>query len=145
LHVEFRIAEQYKRIYGIKQSERGVRSLASGLARIDEEALPGVLYAIARPVLETLISEIEKSYRFVMGRLPSVTQGPLYLVGGGARLQGLRDVLTTRMGFPACVPESRTVLSTDGDDAKHPAGSAMHFPVLAPCVGLAMVEEESRQ
>src|SRR5262249_45369226 len=34
LHVEFRIAEQYKRIYGIKQTERGVRSLTSGLARI---------------------------------------------------------------------------------------------------------------
>ncbi|UCD30569.1 MAG: pilus assembly protein PilM [Planctomycetota bacterium] len=34
LHVDFRIAEQYKCIYGIKQTERGFRSVTGGLAQI---------------------------------------------------------------------------------------------------------------
>ncbi len=140
LHVEFRVAEQYKRIYGICETERGFRSLVTGLSRVEEEALPSILYAILRPVLDTLTTEIERSYRFVMGRLPPTPGGPLYLVGGGARLQGLREVLGSRLGAPACLPDARTALGPP-TATDHPACSELHFPALAPCMGLALLEE----
>ncbi len=145
LHVEFRIAEQYKRVYGIQATDRGFRSLVGGLARISEDALPGVLYAILRPTLEAMTSEIERSYRFAMGRLPGVTTGPIYLIGGGARMRGLAEVLSERLGLPVRLPDPRTALpgACAGGQPEHPLCSAINFPVLAPCVGLALMEEAS--
>lgn len=144
LHVEFRIAEQYKRIYGIRQTDRGFRSLVGGLSRISEDALPSVVYAILRPTLDALISEIERSYRFALGRLPTnVPNGPMFLIGGGARLQGLAEVLSSRLGLQVCLPDPRGALvgKSAAPLGGHPACNAMNFPVLAPCIGLAMLEE----
>jgi type IV pilus assembly protein PilM len=143
LHVEFRIAEQYKRIYGIRQTDRGFRSLVGGLSRISEDALPSVLYAILRPTIDTLIGEIERSYRFALGRLPSVPTGPMFLIGGGARLQGLGEVLSTRLGLQVALPDPRGALvgKAAAPLVDHPACTAQNFPVLAPCIGLAMLEE----
>lgn len=144
LHVDFRIAEQYKRIYGIRQTDRGFRSIVGGLTRINDEDLPGVLYAIVRPTLDSIVSEIERSYRFVMGRLPGATTGPLYMIGGGARMQGLVGVLGERLGLPVCLPDPKTVLNTDTTSGEeHPLASATNFPVMAACVGLALMEENS--
>jgi Tfp pilus assembly PilM family ATPase len=140
LHVEFRLAEQYKRIYGIRETDRGFRSLVSGLSRVNEEALPSVLYAVLRPVLDHLTAEIEKSFRFVLGRLPPVPHGPLFLIGGGARLQGLLEVLAARLGVPVCHPDPRTALGA-GTPTDHPACGPDQFPALAACVGLALLEE----
>jgi len=66
LHVDFRIAEQYKRIYGIQQTDRGYRSMTGGLAQIEEKDLPGVLYAILNSTFEELCNNIERSYRFAL-------------------------------------------------------------------------------
>ncbi len=143
LRVEFRIAEQYKRIYGVKQTDRGFRSVLGGLSQISERELPGVLYAILRSVFDAMAEEIERSYRFVLGRLNGVSAGPLYLVGGGARLPGLTHLLTDRLGVPVSLPDPKPVLDTRrvGGEGEHPACTAHNFPVLAPCVGLAMREE----
>ena len=61
LHIDFRIAEQYKRIYGIRKTDRGFRSVVGGLARIGEEQLPDVLYAILRSTLEEMASDIARA------------------------------------------------------------------------------------
>lgn len=140
LHVEFAIAEQYKRIYGLTPSERGFRSVVGGLARISEEALPGVLYSILRPVLEAMADELEKSFRFVLGRMSRSVAGRLYLVGGGARLKGLSELLSNRLGVSVGAPDPARVLPLESHTAQpHPMCSAALFPVLAPCVGLAMM------
>lgn len=144
LHVEFRIAEQYKRIYGIQQTERGFRSAVGGLHRISEDALPGVLYAILRPMFEALAGEIERSCRFALGRLSGATVGGIYLVGGGSRLRGLDAVLSGRLGVPVAPPRPGGELAPTGagNSEPHPALSQSLFPVLAPCAGLAVAEEE---
>lgn len=98
LHVEFRLAEQYKRLYGIQPSDRGVRAAGGGIGRVSEGALPGLLYAILSRTIDTLVSEIERSYRFVLDRNSSATTGPLYLAGGGARLKGLAEALELMLG-----------------------------------------------
>jgi type IV pilus assembly protein PilM len=145
LRVEFRIAEQYKRIYGVKQTDRGFRSVLGGLSQISERELPGVLYAILRTVFDAMAEEVERSYRFVLGRLQGASAGPLYLVGGGARLPGLTQILAERLGVPVSLPDPKTVVDTRRrrGEGEHPACTAHHFPVLAPCVGLAMLEERA--
>ncbi|MHC4441812.1 MAG: pilus assembly protein PilM [Planctomycetota bacterium] len=143
LHVDFRIAEQYKCIYGIKQTDRGFRSVAGGLAQIQEEDLPGVMYAILRNTFDELCKDIERSYRFALGRLPNVTTGPLYLIGGGARLKGLPEVLGERLGIDVRLPEPSSMLDTTWSkdrEGMHPAFTASNFPVLSACIGMAMKE-----
>jgi type IV pilus assembly protein PilM len=154
LHVEFAVAEQYKRLYGIQRTDRGLRSVVGGLGRISEEALPGMLYAVLARTLETLVVEIEKSYRFVLDRTPSAVTGGLYLLGGGARLKGLAEILGQRLGIEVRLPDPAAVIRNakssdavsgpDGSgpaDGLHPACAPVHFPALAVCMGLAMREE----
>jgi len=145
LHVEYAMAEKYKRVYGIQSTERGFRSVLGGLTRITEDELPGVLYAILRPMIEELVHEIERSYRFAMGSLPGVQAGPMYLVGGGARLQGLPDVLSDHLGIPARLPGPQALFGRDGDErmTESPALKPINYVVLAPCVGLALKGESS--
>lgn len=140
LRLEFHVAEQYKRLYGIQLTDRGVRSMAGGLGRISEDALPGVLYAILAKTLDTLAAEIERSYRFALGRHVGSTTGPLYLAGGGARLRGLPEVLSSKLGTEVRLPDPGAVFHGAGTSA-HPACSAANYPVLAMSVGLAMAEE----
>jgi Tfp pilus assembly PilM family ATPase len=103
-----------------------------------------VLYAIVRPTLDTIVGEIERSYRFAMGRLSGVTTGPLYLIGGGARLKGLVEVLGSRLGVPVSLPDPKTVLKTESADGQeHPLCNATNFPAMAACVGLALMEEDT--
>jgi len=143
LHVEFRIAEQYKCIYGIKQTDRGFRSMAGGLARIHEEDLPGVLYAILRNKLNNMVGEIEKSYRFATGRVANAQTGFLYVIGGGARLKGLPEVLGKQLNLKVQLPDPEKCIDTQGSSSRHsihPACLPSNFPVLATCIGLAMKE-----
>ena len=151
LHVEFGVAEQYKRLYGIQPSDRGLRSMVGGLGRVSEEALPGMRYAILARTLENLAVEIEKSYRFVLDRTPSAITGGLYLLGGGARLKGLAEVLSQKLGITVRVPDPAAMIrnaqqgtpSGQGGPTGgwHPACTPIQFPVLAVGMGLAMRED----
>lgn len=146
LKVNFAMAEKYKRIYGIAPTDRGFRSMLGGLSRITEAELPGVLYAILRPTIEAVQYEIERSYRFALGQFPGTVAGPLVLTGGGARLQGLVDVLGSALGVPVGLPEPGTMFDLAGgatDGGLHPALKPTHYAVLAPSMGLALNEELS--
>lgn len=143
LHVDFSVAEQYKRLYGIKPTDRGVRSAAGGLGRVSEEALPGMLYAIVSKTLESLIADIERSFRFALDRHTSATAGLLYLVGGGARLKGLPQTLSRALGIEVCHFNPAYALRNaqlDASGRMHPACTPVNYPVLAGLVGLAMKE-----
>jgi type IV pilus assembly protein PilM len=139
LKVEFAVAERYKRVYGIEQTDRGFRSVTGGLAQISEESLPGVLFAIVRPTLDVMIKEIERAYRFALGKIPGSSPGPLWLVGGGARLKGLTAVLGNGLGVPVACPDPEHVLVPRPASGNHPALTDANCPVLAGCIGLAMM------
>jgi type IV pilus assembly protein PilM len=143
LHVDFSIAEQYKRLYGVQQSDRGVRTFVGGLGRISEQDLPGVLYAILARTFETLVADIERSYRFVLDRHDVSSAAGLCLVGGGSRLKGLDGILAQQLGIPVRHPQAANVLrnARGPDGSEHPGCSRANFPVLATCIGLALGEE----
>jgi type IV pilus assembly protein PilM len=140
LKVEFAIAERYKRVYGIEQTDRGFRSVIGGIGQISEEALPGMLYAIIRPTLDAMTEEIERSYRFALGKIAGSSPGPLWVIGGGARLKGLTSILGDRLGVPVTFPNPDIAGSRQTPDGNHPALSDVNRPVLAGCIGLALME-----
>ncbi len=145
LHMDFQTAEQYKRIYGIRQTRRGFRSVIGGISRLSEQALPGVLYAILRDTLETLIEDIERSCRFALGKVDSSTVGPILLVGGGSRLKGLAELLSDKLGIGVYPPNADFFTRCGFHfDAEPEDGTSEGetLSVLAPCVGLAMAEDE---
>jgi len=144
LHTDFAVAEQYKRIYGIRRTDRGVRSMAGELARISEDELPAVLYAILRPAIEAMAKDVERACRFALGQFPEATVGPIYLIGGGARLGGLVEALSAHLGITVSLPDPERALGGGGlhnRGTDHPLCSPANYPVLAPCVGLAMMED----
>lgn len=141
LRVDFAIAERYKRIYGIEVTERGFRTMLGGLNRITEEDLPSVLYAILRPLLDEMVAEIERSYRYATGQLGHVQAGPIFLTGGGARMKGLVGLLGDRLGVPVCLPDPATLFSeaaSDGPD-RPVVFRPGTYTVLAPCAGMALM------
>jgi type IV pilus assembly protein PilM len=143
LHIDFTVAEQYKRLYGIQQADRGVRATVGGLGRVSEEALPGMLYAILVRTLESLIADIERSFRFAMDRHTGSSMGFLYLVGGGSRLKGLVPVLSQALGIEVRhFHPASGVRNAQADAAGrvHPACTPTNYAVLASCFGLAMEE-----
>lgn len=144
LHVNFAIAERYKRVYGIQATDRGLRSMLSGLTRVTEDELPSVLYGIMRPIIDEMAREIERSYRFAMGQWAGVQAGPLYLVGGGSRLRGLVDVLSARLGVPVCLPDPTALFGVGKNSTEsepHPVSKPSNYAVLAPCIGLVLNRE----
>ena len=144
LHIDAAVAEKYKRAYGIRPTDRGFGSLVGRLAVISENELPSVFYAILRPVLDNLATEIERSYRYAMGQFPGSQAGPLYLIGGGARLGGLTNYLNGHLGVPIRMPDAGPRfmdVESEGPGTAHSLHLPLNFCVLAPCVGLAIKEE----
>jgi type IV pilus assembly protein PilM len=144
LHVDFGIAEQYKRLYGIQRSDRGVRAGVDGLGQVSEAALPGMLYAILARSIHALVAEVERSYRFVLDHSPSAATGKLHLLGGGSRLKGLADVLESMLGLEVGMFDpAEAIGNAQTNQGVHPACTAIQYPALAACVGLAMQEDFS--
>ncbi|MBN2030884.1 pilus assembly protein PilM [bacterium] len=56
--------------------------------------------AMMRPVVERLSGEIHRSIGFYKDQSASGNLNKLYLIGGGARLKHLSDVLTEKIGIP---------------------------------------------
>lgn len=146
LHVDFGVAEHYKRVYGIRKTDRGFRAMAGGVGRITEDALPGVLYAVLRETLQQLAGDITRSYRFVLSQFSDVRAGPIRLIGGAARMTGLVDALGEHLAVPVCMPTPTAALTSPAGTSGrqcHPACAPAVFPVLAPAIGAAMEEDAS--
>ncbi len=141
LRLEFPLAEQYKRLYGVRKGDRGARAAGGGLGKISEDTLPEVIYSVCRPVLEGMTSEIERACRFVLGQVPQAEFDRLLLIGGQSRMPGLRTLLGETLGVPVTAPEPSVAFA--GLLSRHPqhrACAAGTFAMLAPCLGMAMKE-----
>ncbi|OGE86170.1 MAG: hypothetical protein A3J48_00750 [Candidatus Doudnabacteria bacterium RIFCSPHIGHO2_02_FULL_46_11] len=120
LNVNFVRAEQFKKSLGL-----------SGLS--DFKNIPAAL----RPSLDLLKTEIEQVLNLSQGRGRSVEK--MILTGGGAKLLGLDQYLTSSFNVPVTIgnPWARVVVPKTVEPLVHELGSG-----LAVCVGLAMRQED---
>lgn len=137
LRVDYGVAEQYKRKYGIGADARGCRMLMGAMEPLNESALPGVLLAVLKTPLADLVSDVERAFRFAMEQYPRRQPGSLVLVGGGSRMPGLSDWIAKQLGVQVRQAAADGLLSID---TSHPLSRSANYAVMAGCVGLALAE-----
>ena len=93
-----------------------------------------------RPVVERLLGEVQRSIGFYKEKSGGRDVECLYLVGGGARLKHLPDVLAEKMDIPVTVLPVPEELSVSGgvDQQK-----AFHHKFSEQAIGLALALESS--
>ncbi len=79
-------AEQYKRAYGLLE-DQGEGKIANTL----------------KPVMEIIINEINKTVNYFKAHLQESTPQGIFIVGDGAKLLGLEEYMTQRIGIPTKV------------------------------------------
>jgi len=99
-------AEIHKCDHGFSQTGRGSRRADQALGHSDVSlrasgAISEILFGIMRSTLSKLVSELEKSYSFVLSCYPASKPGDLVLVGGGALARKLPDYLSEALGITA--------------------------------------------
>ena len=77
--------------------------------------------AMMRPVVERLTSEIQRSIGFYVDQSEGSELEALYLVGGGARLKHLSEVLTEELGVPVSLLPFPSALGNGGNGANQTA------------------------
>jgi len=93
-----------------------------------------------RPVVERLLGEVQRSIGFYKEKSGGQEVGSLYLVGGGARLKHLPDVLAEKMDIPVTVLPVPEELSVSGDVEQQ---KAFHHKFSEQAIGLALALESS--
>jgi len=88
--LDFAGAEEIKKEYGIPKEE-DVEEPKGHLP------LRKISFAM-RPVLERLLTEINRSFEFHKSRLEEERVGRIFISGGGARLKGLKEYLADQLG-----------------------------------------------
>jgi Tfp pilus assembly PilM family ATPase len=125
LQVTTTTAERHKRDHGLQPPRRG----GGG------PPLAEMIFNALRADLDGLVAEIERSFRYVLGSFPKRPPGVLLLVGGGASMRNLPELLTQRLGIPVRAPQfdgSVPLLEkTSGCTAREPLSA------FAGAIGLA--------
>ncbi len=106
-------AEQYKRTYGL-----------------DESQFQGKVKAALLPALKLLVGEVQKTVRFFTSQHPSDPVQRILLSGGSAQLPGLVQYLTAEVGVEVLVAAPFATAKGAIPESNHPAYSV--------CMGLLM-------
>ena len=127
-------AEQHKKDHGIAPITRKQQ---------DNQETPNILsemvYNVLRDDLENIISELERSYRYVLNCFPQRQPGPLILTGGGANLKNLDELLSSRLGIKTIIPTTETNNINQRIDLSN-TGQLTREPIanFAGAIGLAI-------
>ncbi len=127
-------AEQHKKDHGITPISRKQQDAGE-----TPSILSGMVYNVLRDDLENIISELERSYRYVLNCFPRRQPGPLILTGGGANLKNLDELLSTRLGIETIIPTAETNNINQRLDLSN-AGQLTREPItnFASAIGLAI-------
>ena len=132
LDVEPAVAERYKRHYGVCGEAEGYRPLLRATGPADEKRMASILHGVLAPILRRMASEIEKSFRYAIDLYPRAPVSGLMLVGGGANLKGLGQVLGDKLGITVRCPSPDRL----GDKyTEHPALAGNILPGMVTCIG----------
>lgn len=91
--LDFAKAEEIKKKYGMPKEDDPERTE-------DQVPLRKISF-VMRPVLERLLSEINRSFEFYKGQSKEEKVGRIFISGGSARLKGLREYLADQLGTEA--------------------------------------------
>jgi Tfp pilus assembly PilM family ATPase len=156
------VAEQIKRMHGIRPTERGVRAPQSNQpsagrrpALHHAEDIPSVVFGLLREPLDELAHEIKKCFAYVMQNFPDIAASRLLLAGGGAKLPGLAAYLEQQLAL-SVAPLANACMSTrSGGDAgatddqgppllwERPLPDTAVQPEVATAVGGAILDLEN--
>lgn len=132
-------AERQKCDHGIAAVRRD--EAASTTAPRSSTTLQDMVFNVLRSDLDEMSAELERSYRYVLQCFHGRSPGPLILVGGGAAMFGLDDLLQEHLGVEVIstsrtVPERCRFNFTGCDDVMRKA-----IGEYACAIGLALPEE----
>jgi Tfp pilus assembly PilM family ATPase len=141
LTVSTATAEQHKRDHGIALVSRG-RDHGCGAAGAPN-VVGEMIYSVLRADLDTIVGEVERSYRYVMQCFPRHRTGPLILVGGGANLRNVDALLADKLGIAVVVPALPSAGEASGLDFE-PVREQLREPLsnYACAIGLAITAVE---
>jgi len=132
LQISAKAAEVQKRDHGIDPPAHGAVTGADG-SRGDE--VGALLLGALRSELGQLAAEIKRSYEYVLTFHTQRQAVDLLLVGGGARLKNLPELLTAALGIP--VRRASDCLSTPGCSLLCSSLRPGEFDSCALAIGLA--------
>lgn len=128
LQVKPETAERHKCDFGISAPVRGAGN---------NHALAEMIFNTLRGDIDGIVAEIERSYRYVLSSFPTRPPGPLMLVGGGAAMPNLAELLAHRLGIIVRRPDAAAAWSR----LEAPAaalGTREPLAAFAGAIGLAM-------
>lgn len=100
LSVSAGAAERHKRDHGIGSvMQRRSNDRFSGGGPVAE-----MIYNVLRDDLDSVIAELERSYKYAIRCFSDRPCGPLLLVGGGAGMKNICSLLTEKLGIEVVVP-----------------------------------------
>lgn len=107
LDVEWRIADQYKRRFGIGPPPNE-DDICSDLdhSSLSQRQMAEIIDGCLRSVFREMSEEVKRSFQYVMELYPDREADCLYLVGGAANLPGLPARLSDMLGIPVHHPIS---------------------------------------
>ncbi len=99
LGIEPRIAERYKRRYGIAASEVGYRPVLCADELLDDRRLAAILLGALRPAVRGISEEIKRSFDYAMELYPDRQVSLVEVCGGGATMPGFCVQLAAMLGI----------------------------------------------
>ncbi len=128
-------AEEVKKTYGLATIPTEDEELLLDFDAERERYSPAKIYDAIRPVLVDLTREVRQSLDFFRMSLGEGSPEVGYLLGGGARLRGIGNLLADTLGFPFEGLDPWKALSLNGGKATELESLGPSFAVP---VGLAM-------
>lgn len=123
-------AEVHKCEYGIDTTQPDPDSESP------EQKVGAMIFDVLRAELDLVVSEVERSYGYAMHCYPDRSAGGMFLVGGGAHMNGLADYLSSKLGVD--VESMSGNVRGSGGSFSIESGDDAEFCQHAAAVGLAI-------
>ncbi len=120
LGVDWKVAERYKRRFGISTLSGSYRPVLAKDNVMDENRMASILLGIVKPIINGLSEEIKRSFQYAMEFYPGRRINGLLVVGGGSNLKELCPLLQNKLGID--------VHRVGGEQVKRRIGNLARMP-----------------
>ena len=138
LDMNWERAEQLKQQYGIEPQTIALNTLTAGGHRVNVQAMPGLIYEIVRPQLESFAQELERILSYWGVQFHGAVIQRVLLSGGSAALRNLAGYLQQRMAIDVAVVDPWQHFQPAPRTRHRPNGQHAATPALATAFGLAL-------